>query len=171
LRSPEPETAVCAVAGAELLLSGTALLDLMRQVLARGLPFRFAAKGYSMLPFIRDGDVIWVSPLKGARPGVGMVVAFVHPELGALTVHRIVARKGRAYLMQGDNAGGVTDGMLSEDRILGRVTRVERRALYVRLGLGPERYLIAFLSRMGWLMPLYSKLTHLLRPILRRLGE
>ena len=51
-----------------LSLSGEALIELMRAVLARGLPFRFAARGFSMAPFIRDGDVISVSPPLSARP-------------------------------------------------------------------------------------------------------
>ena len=64
----------------DLPLSGQALLDLMRAVLAKGVPFRFCARGWSMAPFIRDGDVITVSPLRQSLPGVGEVVAFVRPE-------------------------------------------------------------------------------------------
>ena len=60
----------------ELPLSGQALLELMRAVLARGVPFRFCARGWSMAPFIRDGDVITVSRFRHDLPDIGEVVAF-----------------------------------------------------------------------------------------------
>jgi hypothetical protein len=142
----------------ELPLSGRALLELMRAVLARGVPFRFCARGWSMAPFIRDGDVITVSPLQAARPVTGDVVAFVRPEGGNLVVHRVVARRGAAWWIQGDSVPEYESGLIPRESLLGRVTRIERNGRYVRLGLGPERYVIAWLSRARWLIPLQVKL-------------
>jgi hypothetical protein len=39
------------------------------------------------------------------------------------------------------------------ENLLGRVTRVERNGHQIRLGLGPECYLIALSSRSGLLIP------------------
>jgi signal peptidase I len=153
-------------AGSELLLSGAALKQLMEGVLGRGAPFRFRAGGSSMLPFVRDGDVICVSPLERA-PGPGDVVAFVHATTGRLVVHRVVARRGDLYTLRGDNAGDGPDGEVGLDALLGRVTEVRRGDRPVRLGLGPERYLIAVLSRVGWLPGLTQWLAQTKRLLVR----
>ncbi len=158
------------VRAAELPLSGQALLDLMRAVLARGAPFRFCARGWSMAPFIRDGDVITVSPLQNGLPGVGDVIAFARPETGNLVVHRVVARRGTDSLVQGDSMPEYTDGMIPAENLLGRVTRVERDGREVLLGLGPERSVIAWLSRVGLLRPLRGWLASWLKPLLRWRG-
>jgi hypothetical protein len=123
-----------------------------------------------MAPFIRDGDVITVSPLENSLPGVGEVVAFVRPEDGNLVVHRIVGRRGRASLVQGDSVAEGTDGLVPAACLVGRVTRVERDGREVWLGLGPERTAIAWLSRMGLLVPLSTWLASWLKPLLRRGG-
>jgi hypothetical protein len=121
-----------------------------------------------MEPFVRDGDVITVTPLQQAEPVVGHVVAFVHPESGNLVVHRVVARQGDSYLLQGDSGPRHGDGMIQRENLLGLVKRVERNGRDIGLGLGPERALIARLSRAGRLMPLRTWLASWLKPLLRR---
>jgi hypothetical protein len=134
-----------------LSLSGKALIELMQAVHANGLPFRFNAGGHSMAPFIRDGDVICVSPLASRVPGPGDVVAFIHPETKLLCMHRVLSVNGDSFLIQGDNMPEKPDGMIPREAIVGRITRVERAGRRVRLGLGPERLLLALLSRWGGL--------------------
>ncbi len=153
----------------ELRLSGQALLELMRAVLARGLPFRFCARGWSMTPFIRDGDVLTVSPLQQS-PGLGEVVAFVRPGIEKLVVHRVVARHGAASLVQGDAESEYADRLVLRGNLLGRVIRVERNGRNVWLGLGPERVVIAWLSRLGQLTPLRGRLAAWRKPFLRQSG-
>lgn len=147
-----------------LSLSGEALIELMQAVHAKGLPFRFNAGGHSMAPFIRDGDVITVSPLAADAPGPGEVAAFVHPETQRLCLHRVLSVSKGRFLIQGDNLPEKPDGMIPREALVGRVTRVERAGRRVRLGLGPERLLIAYLSRCGgltairrWAGPLYAR--------------
>jgi hypothetical protein len=148
---------------AGLSLSGEALMALMKAVHEKGRPFRFSAGGYSMAPFIRDGDVITVSPLAAGAPGPGDVAAFVHPETQRLCLHRVLSVSNGRFLIQGDNLPEKPDGMIPREALVGRVTRVERAGRRVRLGLGPERRLIAYLSRCGglavirrWAGPLYA---------------
>jgi hypothetical protein len=117
-----------------------------------------------MAPFIRDGDVITVSPFGRGRPGVGDVVAFVRPGYGHLVVHRVVARCGPDAFIRGDAAAEATDGVIPAENLLGRVTRVERDGHGVWLGLGPERHAIAWLSRTRRLVPLGERLASWLRP-------
>lgn len=164
MRSPGPEKqfqkpGLFAVKAQELPLSGQALMDLTRAVIARGRPIRFRARGWSMAPFIQDGDVITVSPLSEAGPNVGEVVAFVRPADFHMVVHRVVARHGMSMLIQGDNGIDETDGLIQSENLLGRVTQIERNGRPVRLGLGPERFVIAWLSRTRLLVPLQLRLS------------
>lgn len=153
--------------GEEASLPGPALLELLRAVLDRGVPFRFRAPGFSMCPFVRDGDVITVSRLPGGSPGPGRVVAFIHPGTGKLVVHRMVGKKGDSYLIKGDNSPEA-DAFVPKGDILGYVTKVERDGRRVFIGLGMERLPIAFLSRRGLLYPLLLLLGWLARPVIRR---
>jgi hypothetical protein len=82
---------------------------------------------------------------------MGDVVAFLHPETKLLCIHRVLSCNKGAFLIQGDNSPGKPDGMIPVEAIMGRVTQVERSGRRVRLGLGPERTLIALLSRSGLL--------------------
>lgn len=156
------------VSGGELSLSGEALLELMRAVLARSVPFRFRARGWSMDPFIRDGDVITISPLRGVLPRVGEVVAFAWSGTPSVVVHRVVGRRGTGSLIRGDGVPEYADGIIPPQNVLGRVTRVERNGHDIWLGLGPERIVIAWLSRFGLLVSLRRWLTRCLRPLVRR---
>ena len=115
-----------------------------------------------MAPFIRDFDVITVVPL-GSSPRTGDVVAFESPADQRLVVHRVVGRRGTELLIQGDNQPGAEDDAVPENRVLGRVNRVERDGKPVRLGLGTERRAVAFLSRKGLLGVLAGKARALFR--------
>jgi len=137
-----------------------------------------------MSPFIRDGDVITIAPVQPSHGnlhvpagsprlpgdertcGVGQVVAFVAPASQRLVVHRIVGRHESRFLIQGDSLRGLVPDMASRDDIIGRVVRIERGRKRVWLGLGPERYAIAILSRAGLLLPIVLRagaLTRFLR--------
>lgn len=144
-----------------------ALPEVVKAVLAKGAVCRFQVKGHSMSPFIKDGDVVTVSPLFGTAPHLGDVVAFIHPGPDKLVIHRVVGRKDDSCIIIGDNTFEI-DGPVSTGNILGRVTRVERGGKRIIVGLGLERYLIAFLSRSGLLSSVLPPIWSLLRPFLRR---
>jgi signal peptidase I len=152
----------------ELSLSGVALLELMRAVLSRNLSFRFCARGWSMAPFIHNGDVITVAPLQERIPGIGEVVAFIRSGSERLVVHRVVARRDKLVIFQGDNELGNPEESVPLENLLGKVTRIERNGHYVWIGLGPERYVIALLSKASLLTPLRTWLSFWLRPFSRR---
>jgi hypothetical protein len=152
--------------GKELSLSGSVLVDLLKAVVEKGACFRFKASGFSMSPFIKDGDMVTIYPLSGRLLGLGDVVAFVHQERETLVIHRLVGKKGNNLLVKGDNARQA-DGVISKTSILGCVRTVERDGKKVLLGLGPERFLIAALSRTSFLFTLLNPLRQLLRPIAR----
>jgi hypothetical protein len=167
LRSPLPKPGLYTVSGGVLSLSGPALKEFLQAVLAHGAAFRFRARGFSMHPFIRDGDIIMVSPYHGEVLHPGEVVACCHPMTGRLVVHRLVKTMVSGFLLRGDNCPAA-DGFLCAAGILGRVTRVERNGRLLRLGLGLEGRLLAFLSRHHLLQPLLQRMPSWLLPFLRK---
>lgn len=119
-----------------------------------------------MHPLLRAGDVVTVTPLRTKRPCPGDTVVFANAHTAPLVAHRVVAIRGDAPLIKGDNCD-TADGLIAKSKILGRVTSAERDGRTLRLGLGPERFLIAFLSRTGILSLMLAparKLYHLFVP-------
>jgi signal peptidase I len=166
----ETKPALFSKKGGELKLSGPALVELLKDVLDKGVPFRLRVKGFSMTPFVKDGDVITVSPLSGTLPRLGDVVAFIHPKTERLVVHRMVGQNGNYFLISGDNTSSVTNDLIPKENILGYTIKVEREGNEVFLGLGPERFLIAFLTRIGLLSHLLTPLWKLVRPFVKRMA-
>jgi Peptidase S24-like len=167
-KSPPKPLLYCKPGGV-LSLSGSGLQEFLAAVLAKGACFRFRARGFSMYPFIQDGDVITISPRDSPfRPGE--VVAFCHPETQKLVVHRLLSRIPGGYLMGGDSSPE-GDGFIPLDNVFGTVSRVERQGQPVRLGLGPEGRLIAWLSRHNLLQPLVHRTAQILHPALHRLPK
>ena len=150
MKSPKPESGLFVERGDELSLSNPALLQLLCAVLDKGKPFRFEAKGGSMSPFIRNGNIITVSPVHFPDLALGDVAAFKHASNDRLIVHRIVGKRENSLIVKGDNLPS-SDGPIFPDRVLGRITKIERNGKSVRLGLGSERVIIAILSRAGLL--------------------
>lgn len=155
------------VKGSELSLSGPALVHLLQAVLGEGALARFQAKGFSMAPFIKNKDVVTLSPLKETSPAMGDVIAFVVQGTGKLCVHRIVGKKGNLYVTKGDNSSE-TDESVPRESILGLVTRVERNGKEIFLGLGPERSIIALFGRTGLLLALIRPVWKGIRAIIKR---
>jgi hypothetical protein len=151
--------------GGELTLSGDSLAGLMRAVLDKGKAFRFEARGTSMHPFIRDGDVVTVVPLAGPGPRPGDVAAFVHPAAGGVRVHRIVKVEAGRYYLKGDNALDA-DGALARDMLLGLVVRLERGGRARRVGPSLGAAAIARLSRTLW----FTRLSRRARRLFTRRG-
>jgi hypothetical protein len=153
----------------ELLLSGPALLELLEVVLRAGNSFGFRASGSSMRPCILDGDQIVIAPMPTeVLPRLGQVVAFVHPGSRKLAVHRVVGRRQDRFLLKGDSCC-LSDGFIPAGSVLGYVAKVRRNGQDVRVGLGPERFLIAHWSRSCLLLrKLLDLVRRAVRTIVRR---
>ena len=145
----------------EISLSGGQLAGVMRAVLEKGARFRFRARGFSMSPFIRDNDVLTLAPAGQRKPEVGDVAAAAHPLTGRVIVHRIVGRQRRGFIFKGDNCIE-PDGIPGLTPILGVVCEVSRNGKTAWFAGGPEKRLIAFISRTGIL-------NRVVLPVLRRL--
>lgn len=143
----------------ELNLSGSRMSGLMQAVLEKNACFRFMAGGYSMTPFIRDKDIITVFPATGSRIGPGDIAACANFLTDSVIVHRIIGKKDGEFIFKGDNCLN-PDGRFAPDRIVGVVGLVERGGRQAWFGGGPEKRLIAFISRTGIL-------NRLVLPVLR----
>src|SRR3989442_10385986 len=78
--------------------SGDALAaDLLR----RGAPLRIKARGGSMLPFLRDGDVALVMPAVGTEIGVGDVICY-ETAAGRLFLHPVIEDRRERVLGKSD---------------------------------------------------------------------
>jgi hypothetical protein len=165
-----PKPALYCKPGGVLSLSGPGLREFLKAVLEKGACFRFRVLGCSMYPFIQDGDIITISPLRGRNPRSGEVVAFCHPRTQRLVVHRVLCRGPGGYLLRGDSTPE-GDGYIPLKDIFGKVIRGERQSQRVRLGLGLEGRLLAWLSRHNLLLPLVQKTAQIFHPALNRLPK
>jgi len=138
--------------GGDLLLDGDACVDILRATLAKRASLRLQVKGFSMTPFVRNGDVVTLSPISGDKVGVGRVVAFLRACDRKLVIHRLVGvlqGPEERYIPKGDNLSGPDDPISRAD-MLASVEKVERGGKVLSLGMGPERGLIAYLSRINF---------------------
>jgi len=146
LKKSDPHPLLRVPQGGEKTLSRDAFEKLMQDILGKGVPFRFRAAGYSMSPFIKDGDVLTVDPVSSRSPKKGDVVVFKKRRSGEIVVHRIVRTKGDDYLVKGDNLLD-EDGRVSQKDIFGIVRAVDRKGKKIRFGILWGKGMIAFLNR------------------------
>ena len=119
-----------------------------------------------MRPFIRDGDLITVSPLQNSPIRVGDVVLYKTANDRAI-VHRVIMKtmknSGAVFFIKGDAAFDQSEEVDAK-RVLGRVVAIERNGqkrdldtkLYRIIGL-----LFAGLSPFNqWIYPIGSKVKH-----------
>jgi len=141
------------------------------ELLRAGKTIRFTAKGTSMHPLVRDGDVVLVAPLKQGKNHKGDVV-LVTIGNGRAVLHRLVnVRKSRGdeeFLIQGDHSSH-SDGYISKANILGLMIAVERGELRISANHLVYRNLGRLASLYLRIDPKNSRLYVRLFKILKRL--
>ena len=148
MKAKSPESEFSLISQGEFSLSNKALVELMRATLSRGASLRIKVNGSSMSPFIKNSDVVTISALQDSRPDLGKVAVFINPCTNKLVIHRIVGRSNGSYLIKGDNTLNA-DGLVSQENILGCVTRIERNGKQIYFGLHQGKTAIALLSRIS----------------------
>jgi len=83
-------------------------------------------KGPSMIPTLKPGDRLWVTPHNGQKVRRGDVVVFTPSGADYKVIHRVVSVGPQGIKTQGDNNNRVDSWLLSHDEILGRVFSAER---------------------------------------------
>ena len=160
MKSPQPREHKYAEGG-RLSLSAESAGLLIEAVTKKGGNIRFQAKGGSMYPFIKDGDIVTVAPVAGGELRLGDVVAVAPKDGCGVVLHRIVKQNIGIVTIKGDNVWRV-DGKFHPETIHGRLVGIERNGYRINWGLGPERKILAYLSFCGvW--------TRLIIPVIRLL--
>ncbi|MCK4648717.1 signal peptidase I [bacterium] len=136
-------------------------LELSKDILSQGACLRFQAKGGSMYPAIRDGDILNVEPVKVKDIRLGDVI-FYRTAGERMVAHRVIkklSQNDRLILVtKGDSNTGKEEEVILEE-ILGRVKAIERYGRRICLNQGLGRLMDIF----------YAKISPLIRR-LRRIG-
>jgi signal peptidase I len=113
--------------------SSAAFAELSAEILRAGRAVRFRARGASMAPLVRDGDVVLVRPVDPRAVRVGDVVLCAD-EPGRLLLHRVIRRRagrgGVRLVVQGDQVAQ-PDGEIAEAQLYGRVAAIEREGVWM----------------------------------------
>lgn len=138
------------------------LLKLSREILKRGKSIRVQAKGWSMRPFILDGDLITISSFENSSLKSGDVVLYTTAGKKVI-VHRLIKKHKRngdmILLVKGDASFSSPEKINVKD-ILGKVTEIERNGRRKRLDTNLYRLIglcVAGISPFSkWVYPLGS---------------
>jgi len=113
-----------------------AFAELSTALLRAGKAVRFQARGTSMRPLVRDGDVLLVRPVDATTVQLGDVV-LCSSEPGRAVVHRVVrklgGRAGLRFVLQGDQVAQ-PDGLVAAAQVYGRVAAIERAGAHIAMG-------------------------------------
>lgn len=132
--------------------SSKQLTELIEAILSKGAVFRFRAKGASMSPFLKDGDVLSIAPCEPSSLRCGNIVAYCQKDENGnerLVVHRIIQQKESGFILKGDNLSVSDQGIVCPDQILGKVIQAEREGAIVKFSITRADRAIAGLSRFG----------------------
>ena len=142
------------------LVDSDDFLGLGKAVLDSGHALRFQARGWSMHPFIQDGDFLTVAPMGDSSIKAGDVVLYVADEKKVL-VHRAVRKHpdgGKSiFLIKGDACLGSPE-RVAQDKVLGKVAVIERngRTLHIdRTAYRISGLVFALISPARWFI--YSR--------------
>jgi ribosomal protein L35AE/L33A len=144
------ERQICVVPEKRLAVQGSVncegkdFEDLVVQVLSAGHALRFRARGRSMHPLVRDGDVLDVLPVEHAAVGVGDIILYRSPCSG-IVVHRVLGThdtgQGAVLVVKGD-AARTPDPEVVESQVFGKIVGIERGGRRI----APDRQLWRYLA-------------------------
>ena len=106
-------------------------LDLAIEVLREFGEVRFVARGASMLPSIRPGDMLVVRQARIGEIRMGDVVLYVRNE--CFYAHRTICLDNRPSMITRGDALAQMDSPVNESELLGRVTAVVRGSKTIEL--------------------------------------
>ena len=132
-----------------LKLSGKALGVFVRAFVEKGAAIQFRARGNSMFPFIKDGDVVTVLPYGDKTPEPGDVAAFIDSDTEKLIVHRILSFHSNNFTAKGDNCLR-TDAKQPQNNILGYISKINhRKHVYCDIDYRLSKKCITLFSKFG----------------------
>ena len=143
-----------------LMISGPAFALVVQAVLEKGVTAKFKVTGSSMLPTIRNNDVVSISPYKGNNPKVGEVVALLDRANSRIVIHRIIKKQENMFLLKGDGLWRY-DGFFPREWIVGFVSGLERNDTSVSMNrLITDRLIRMSKLRFFWPINILAKIKH-----------
>lgn len=136
--------------------TNASLKNLYLSLLKEGKPIYMNAWGWSMFPFIKNGDRIKIEPIANSEIEVGDIVAVdMKNDTGPwFFVHRVVkislSDKQRIYITKGDAAGSGHDKPVTINLIVGRVTEIIRGKIAINLKLSFWRRLNRIIANISF---------------------
>ena len=99
-----------------------------------------------MSPFIRNGDVVEVVPVKG-KMNLGDIILY-HSSYGNPVVHRVIQRNKESIITKGDSVPN-SDQPIFSKQVLGRVVAIEKNGWCIRLDRPMVRLLNILLATIS----------------------
>lgn len=159
----------------EVSLNSPEFTEFSSDILGQGGSFSFKARGFSMYPFIRDGDILTIQPVEAAALNVGDV-AFYCAVGDRPVAHRVVSRElhsGSVVLRTRGDAQTCPDEQIRSEHVLGRVVSVQRGRKIIRLNRGLRRLVALLWVRLSPVGPLIFRIAYTVKRtalwLLRRL--
>lgn len=151
------------------MMSMNTFLTISRELFEQGKSVRFKVQGWSMRPFVRNGDLVTVSPVENSPVKMGDVVFYSTGE-NKVIVHRVVGKYEKNnkanMLIKGDACFGLPDRVDSTN-VLGKVVAIERNGHARKLDTRfcqTLNLLFAGISPLSrWTYPIGSKLKRSVR--------
>lgn len=153
-----------------MILPSRELMPVIRAALERGQLVRMTVNGSSMLPFLRDGDVVELEPISTVLTLGEIVLA--QSVAGHYVIHRIVRVQEASVWLRGD-AQEQCEGPLPRHAVFGRAVTASRNGRVRTLDRGWLR--IAGLAWIrcapfgSWLLRLVARIRGIGGKVLRRL--
>jgi hypothetical protein len=124
--------------------------ELAAEVLRRGGSLRIKARGGSMLPFLRGGDVVTVAPTPSSAVTIGDVICYESPP-GRLLLHRVIRRHDAGFVTKGDALSWTES--IDAAAVLGTVVAIEREGRAVRWNSDAARRWNRVIASVSCLIP------------------
>jgi signal peptidase I len=111
--------------------------DLILAFTKNGNSIKLKAKGHSMFPFIKDGDILTIAPYNGLNPELGDIAAFFNSITSKLTIHRIIGIADKKYMAKGDCCFH-NDGYQMKHNLLGAVADIKDKSFETKFVTHPK---------------------------------
>ena len=110
--------------------------EICKSLLMAGKSVRFKALGDSMFPFLHNGDLVIVEPMKAECLKTGEVILY-EDGVGHLLLHRIIRKRNNLpgsveFQIQADNILK-PDGWVSSERVFGRLTQFYQNGVWLKM--------------------------------------
>lgn len=112
------------------LTSSSLIPETLRNILVDQKTVGLMVKGTSMLPYLREGDRVWIQKVEWDYLRVGDLLAFEQNQV--IFTHRLIKKSLQGLLTKGDHNLFV-DSALTSQQILGKVIGLERMGKYYSL--------------------------------------